>query len=170
MLIIGCGNRVREDDAAGIFVAERLQELGFPSIIHSRDPISLIDLWQGMDVVIVVDAVRTGAPIGTVSAWDLARVAHVVSSPASSHGLGVAEAIALAEHLGSLPKQLRVYGIEGRRFDIGEEMTAEVRSAAQNLVWQLVAQISRGISSSQSIKQNFMTRCSLPGEAKDLSP
>lgn len=144
MLIIGCGNRVRGDDAAGIFVAERLQELGLPSIVHSRDPIALIELWQGLDAIIVVDAVRTGAPIGTVSTWDLARFSPAISSPASSHGLGVAEAIALAEHLGSLPKQLRVYGIEGRRFDIGEEMTAEVRSAAQNLVWQLLAQLNRG--------------------------
>ncbi len=143
MVIIGCGNRERGDDAAGIFVAERLRELGFPSMIQSGDALSLIELWRRSQRVIMVDAVRTGAAIGTVSAWDLSCFSPAISSPVSSHGLGVAEAIALAERLGCLPRQLCVYGIEGRRFDVGDEMATEVKSAVQNLVWQLVTKLNR---------------------------
>lgn len=143
MLIVGCGNRLRGDDTAGIFVAERLRELGFPSIVHSGDALSLIELWRETEAVILVDAVQTGAPIGTVSTWDRASFPAAIRSPASSHGLGVAEAIALAERLGRLPRQLRVYGIEGREFGMGAEMATEVKSAAQSLVWRLVTEISR---------------------------
>lgn len=68
MLIIGCGNRQRSDDGAGILVAERLRELGIGADIG--EAADLIEAWKDADDVIVVDAVVTGAPVGTVQAWD----------------------------------------------------------------------------------------------------
>lgn len=133
MLILGYGTRDRGDDAIGIFVAERLLDLGVPAVIHTGDALELMELWRGESGVIVVDAMMTGAAIGSVHVWDAAHFCSAAGLPASSHGLGVAEAIAMSENLGSLPKQLRLYGIEGRRFGIGEDISPEVMLAGQDL-------------------------------------
>ncbi len=49
----------------------------------------------------------------------------------STHHLGLAEAVELARALGRLPQRLVVYGVEGASFEIGEELTAEVRSGSE---------------------------------------
>src|ERR1019366_9898680 len=95
MRIIGCGNRDRGDDAAGVLVAERLQGLGIDAEARSSEALDLIEAWRGADDVVVVDAVVTGAPAGTVQVWG-GPVRKLGSVSASTHGFGIAEAIGLA--------------------------------------------------------------------------
>lgn len=137
MLIIGCGNRERGDDAAGILVAEKLRKLGIPSEICSGQAPDLIEAWSGHDDVIVVDAVLTGAPVGTVRTWDAAQAPISGKAPTSTHGLGVAEAIELARVLGRLPAQLTIYGIEGQRFEPDSEISPEMDSAIEEVVHRI---------------------------------
>jgi len=47
VLILGCGNPDRSDDAAGILVARRLRELGIPAEEFIGDAPELIDAWSG---------------------------------------------------------------------------------------------------------------------------
>ena len=82
--------------------------------------------------MIVVDAVVTGAPVGTVQAWDGRQPLASPSTTASTHGLGVAEAIELARVLGCLPIKLRVYGIEGRHFRDWSGSLTEVKKPSRN--------------------------------------
>ena len=125
MLVLCCGHPDRGDDAAGPLVARRLREMGRGMEIdareHSGDALSLICTWQEADEVVLVDAVVTGKRPGTVSMWD-ALAAGVAGRPrvGSSHALGLAEAIALSRTLGGLPRRLTLYGIEARRFELGE--------------------------------------------------
>ncbi len=137
MLLIGCGNRNRGDDGAGVLVAERLRELGMPSEICTGEALALIEAWSGFDDVVLVDAVVTGAPAGTVWRWEGPEVKIQENSPVSTHGFGVAEAIKLARILGRLPKRLRVYGIEGRQFDAGSDVSPEALRAVEELTRQI---------------------------------
>jgi len=142
MLIIGCGNRQRGDDGAGILVAERLRELGLEAETHLGDAADLIEAWGTVDEVIVVDAVLTGAPVGTAQAWDGRQLPDSVSTTVSTHGFGVAEAIELARVLNRLPMRLRVYGVEGRRFEPGAEISYEVQGAVEEVVQRIIADLS----------------------------
>ena len=142
MLIIGCGNRQRSDDGAGILVAERLRDLGIPAETRSGEAADLIDAWKGADDVIVVDAVVTGAPVGTVRAWDARQPLASVRTTASTHGLGVAEAIGLAQVLRCLPARLQVYGIEGRRFEPGAAISPEVQRAIEEVARRIIARLN----------------------------
>ena len=139
MLIIGCGNRQRGDDGTGILVAEQLRESGIEAITRIGEAADLIEAWKGADDVIVVDAVVTGAPVGTLRVWDGRAPLAPVSTTASTHGFGVAEAIELARVLNRLPTRLRVYGVEGRRFESGAEMSPEVRGAIEEVVRKIMA-------------------------------
>jgi hydrogenase maturation protease len=144
MRVIGCGNRERGDDGAGILVAERLRELGVEAQVQTGEALSLIEAWSGSDDVIVIDAVMTGADPGRVHVWDDPQNLRPGASPASSHGLGVGEAIDLARALGRLPRRLRIYGIEARRFEQGTPVSAEIEHAAE----EVAQRISRLVSQS----------------------
>src|SRR5690242_8645281 len=104
MLILGCGNPDRGDDAAGRLVARRLREFGVEARENSGDALDLLDSWQGAGEIILVDAVVTGRRPGTVSVWDaLAAPPAIPSSLGASHAFGWPEAVGLARMLGTLP-------------------------------------------------------------------
>jgi len=134
MLIIGCGNRQRGDDGAGILAAERLRALGIDAETCSGESSELMELWNGSNDVIVIDAVVTGAELGAVHLWDAHHALPSGKVSCSTHGFGVAEAIELSRSLDCLPKRLSVYGIEASRFEIGGELSPEVERAIDAVV------------------------------------
>ncbi len=138
MRIIGCGTVDRGDDAAGLLVARRLHDLGVEALERSGEGLSLIESWEGADAVILIDAVVTGRPPGTLTVWDAsdARVAPEFAR-CSTHAFGVAEAVRLARVLGRMPARFVIYGIEGRRFALGSALSPEVMSAAESLARRL---------------------------------
>jgi hydrogenase maturation protease len=137
--IICVGNELRGDDAAGLAVAERLRARGLAAVVEQ--PPNLIDVWAGMDDVVVVDTVRSGTtPPGTVHRIDAARgplPAEMRSG--STHLLGLAEAIELARVIGALPARLRVFGIEGSAFGCGEPLSDQVERAVGQVADELTA-------------------------------
>lgn len=137
MKIIGCGNPDRGDDWAGVLVAERLRELGVDAETHIGEPLVFIEAWCPADDVIVVDAVVTGAPTGTVHVWDGWPPRVPGSARISTHGLDLGQTIELAQALGRLPARLRLYGIEGRQFSPGSNISPEVERAVEWVVRQI---------------------------------
>ena len=142
MKIIGCGNPDRGDDQAGVVVSERLRELGFQAETHTGDPLLLLERWRADDDVILVDATSSGAPSGTVQVWERELPSVPGSAAVSSHGFDLGKALELARTLNLLPARLRVYGIEGRQFDPGAEVSPEVSQAIE----QVVQRIATGTS------------------------
>ena len=134
-LIIGVGNRFRGDDGAGPAVAEQLQSSGMEAIEYAGDGTRLMALWEGADRVVVVDAMRGPRPPGTIRRFDAVREI-LAGTPFAhfSHEIGVAEGVELARTLGRLPSRLTVYGIEGRSFELGEALSAEVARAVEETV------------------------------------
>jgi hydrogenase maturation protease len=131
--VIGCGNVDRGDDAAGVLVARRLRAHG----VDARETATLIDAWNAGDDVIVVDAMASGREVGTVVVWEGADVPDECTCRASTHGLGLTEAIRLARVLERMPRRLRVYGIEGRRFAVGSPMSPEVADAIERVAMEI---------------------------------
>jgi len=149
VLIIGIGNPDRGDDAVGVIVAQRLRQrlpAQVPILQTTGDPGFLLAAWsrrqadpptggQTAETVILIDAVHSGAPPGTIHRLD----AHESPLPAnffrcSTHALGLHEAIELARALGQLPPKLIVYGIEAKDFTAGTGLSAPVEQAAHQLV------------------------------------
>jgi len=146
MKIIGCGNLDRGDDGAALVVSERLRELGLNAENHTGDPLSLLERWSADDNVIVVDAIMTGAPAGTVRVWDR-QLPHLSRGLAvSSHGFDIAKGIELAQALNRLPARLVVYGIEGRQFERGASISPQVERAIESVVRQISSEINQTIS------------------------
>jgi hydrogenase maturation protease len=130
VVVIGVGNALRGDDAAGLAVAENVRAHA-PDRVAVRvcegEPSRLIDAFGDADVVFVVDAVSTGAPVGTLHRFDASH-APVPSRElrSSTHALGIGETLELARALGRLPQRAVVFGLEGSEFGAGEGMTPAV--------------------------------------------
>jgi hydrogenase maturation protease len=122
-----------------VLVAERLLQLGIDAETHTGEALKLIEVWSGDEDVVVVDAVVTGAPAGAVQLWDGCQVTVPRGLAASTHGFSVVEAIELARVLRRLPERLRVYGIEGRQFDLGSDISPEVKQTVENVARQIAS-------------------------------
>lgn len=136
-VVIGVGNELRGDDGVGPAVSRliaREAEPGVSVLAAPADGLALLDSWRGVDVAIIVDAVSSGAAPGTIHCVHGIDDARLISSVRwSSHSFGIPEAIGLARALGSLPKVLTIYGIEGSTFEAGAGLSQPVRDAAQKL-------------------------------------
>ncbi|MFA6575487.1 MAG: hydrogenase maturation protease [Nocardioides sp.] len=136
-LVIGLGSPDRGDDAVGPAVARSVaSRLPGVAVVDHEDPTSLLDLWAGHDPVVVVDAVRSGAPAGTVHWLETGPAAAPVSTRAwrhsghgGTHAVGLAEMVELGRALGRLPARLVVVGIEAEGFDHGAPLTPRVAAA-----------------------------------------
>jgi hydrogenase maturation protease len=134
--VIGVGNAYRGDDAAGLVVARRLRERGVEAIEQEGEPVALIDVFAARDAVVLVDAVQSGAPPGTVHRFDVSDgpLPRELRGSTSTHAVGLGEAIELARALGRLPPLVVVYGVEGARFATGVGLSYEVEAALAPLV------------------------------------
>ena len=136
-LVIGIGNRYRGDDALGCLIADEVRKK-VPETIevieHNGEPASLIECWQEYSTVILIDAVSSGAPAGTIHHIDLqSHPLPVHFHNYSTHAFGIAEAIELARVLKKLPPNITFYGIEGKSFGTQLHWSAFVRKAARKL-------------------------------------
>jgi hydrogenase maturation protease len=135
--VIGVGNDLRGDDAAGLLVARKLTGIcgnDLRVVECEGEPVALLDMWQGCERAIIVDATQSGVAPGTIR-----RIAaHAGPLPpglagTSTHLLGVAEAVELARALGRLPARTIVYGIEGATFDTGSPLSEVVQAAVERV-------------------------------------
>lgn len=116
--VIGIGSPAA-DDQAGWLVIEALQRTDLTErlpcavriVALDRPGAQLIHEFEDADVVVLIDATRTGAPPGTIRRIDRAECFEANRS-LSGHQLGVASALELANALGLLPADVRIYGIE----------------------------------------------------------
>ena len=146
-LLIGLGNELRGDDAAGLLVARAARRLSPADVTiaeHEGEPISLLDLWEGATAVHIADAVGGAAQAepGTVHRFDAgAGPLPATFGGPSTHALGLADTIELGRTLGRLPATLIVFGIEGRRFGAGEPPSPGIAEAAGRVAEAALAEL-----------------------------
>ena len=123
-------------------MAERLRAAGAVVLDCADEPTRLLDQWDGLRTVVVVDALRSGSAPGTLHRIDagdgpLPRDLRL----ASTHAMGIADALELGRALGRAPRRVVVLGLEGAAFGIGEEMTPAVAAGLDELVASVLREL-----------------------------
>jgi hydrogenase maturation protease len=153
--VIGVGNEWRGDDAAGLLVARRLKADRLPEVevAECRGTVTAVrEAWKDAAGVIVVDAVFSGGRPGAIYRFNAhgGEVPVQLSRSPSSHGWGVAEALALGQLFQELPPFLIIYGIEGKNFGPGQEVSQEVEAAIPEAVLRLRREIQAWLGGESS--------------------
>lgn len=159
LLIVGVGNAFRGDDGVGPAVVGLLRDrlkgaqLNCLTIQDAVEPLSLIETWNGASAVVLIDAMCSGATPGSIRRFEAGDGKFPPTGlRASTHGLDVFDVIELARSLSKLPPTVIVYGVEGRAFEVGQPLSAEVAAAFDSVTKRVeedVRSILRGWESSR---------------------
>ncbi|QES47044.1 peptidase M52 [Streptomyces venezuelae] len=153
--VIGIGNEFRRDDGVGWAVVSLLRDRAAQGPLPSDtllaqcdgDPGRLITLWENTGLTVLVDACFPPSAVpGRVHRWCAASgddLGAATPGRHSTHGLGPAEALRLAEALGRAPGHLIVYAVEGADRSLGTGLTPAVACAVPRLARQVEADVEQ---------------------------
>ncbi len=137
--VIGIGQSLRGDDEAGLAAVRLWDETYRKPARHSNlrvelaesPGVGLLDLLEGADAAVLVDAVQSGAKPGTLHKLSESDLAAFLDGAGSAHGWGVAETLALGRQLGleALPLKIVIIGIEVGQIGMGGGLSPRVAAA-----------------------------------------
>jgi hydrogenase maturation protease len=136
ILVLGIGQSLRGDDAAGLEAVRLWQEQYPASAARVRVEMSelpglgLLDLLDGMEAAILVDAMhRTDQP-GGLTRLGPDELAAFTPDSQSAHGWGVAETLFLGRSLYPQVAGCRItlIGIHSEQFDLGAGLSSSVQA------------------------------------------
>jgi len=143
-LVVGVGNRSRGDDSAGPRVVDAVQArlAHVATYLAHGDLSDLVMRWDPEQHVIVVDAMVSGRPPGSIVEVNAVEEHLPIGSGIlSSHGVGLAEAVELARVLDRLPARLTIFAVEAERFEHFGEIGADMTTAIDEVVDRIEALI-----------------------------
>lgn len=137
--VIGIGQGFRGDDAAGLD-AVRLWQSTHADTADRPDVtvaclegsgLDLLEILQDVDAAVLVDAVSSGAPAGSVRIIREAELTGRTNDGPAGHGWGIPEVLRLATAL--LPdmdsREVRLLGIEAGTLGEGRALSSAVEAA-----------------------------------------
>ena len=146
LLVIGCGNPLRGDDAAGPALVRRLWDRGVPDGVRCADGgtggMDVVFQMRGVPEVILVDACRMGGEPGTIFEVPGDEVANLPPlSGINLHAFRWDHALSFARWLlrEGRPDRVTAILIEGATFDVGAALSPAVDEAVDTVADLLVA-------------------------------
>jgi hydrogenase maturation protease len=135
-LVLGYGNRSRNDDGVGWFVVERLDELKLPAVellaAHQLD-VDHAEVISRFDTVVFVDAAIPQSPVPVARTL----VKPGFRSHAVAHYLAPSDLLELAITLFGRAPRAFLFSIRGHDFNFGTTLSAPTESAAREAVRQI---------------------------------
>jgi hydrogenase maturation protease len=142
VVVFGLGNPDRGDDGVGPAVAARVADRHLPDVrvVSPADPVDLLDDGAVAELYVVVDAVRSGKPPGTLMVRDADREPLPEwNGSGGTHALGLDAAVELLRALDRMPRQLVLVGVEAGTFEPGAPLSPLVQRAVPAAVGLVVA-------------------------------
>ena len=150
LLIIGCGNLLRGDDAFGPVMIRRLWEEGLPAGVRCADGgtggMDVAFQMRGVERVILLDACVSGAAPGSLFRVPAEQVATTPPLTGMNlHAFRWDHALAFAKWLlkEEYPQQIDVYLAEAAALEFGAPLSAEIEQAAEKLMPLLRAEMAK---------------------------
>lgn len=139
ILVLGLGNALMTDDAFGYWMVKSLQErFTFPPDVTVLDGgtlgLDLLPQLEGIERLLVIDALEMGATPGTVFRLEGEEVPRAFAGKLSVHQMGLQDLLAVAEFQGHLPPELVVWGVQPQSIEIGLELSPAVAGAIEETI------------------------------------
>ena len=147
ILVLGLGNLVMQDDALGCrTISELERRYRFPDNVILLDGgtlgLDLLPRLEGVDKLLVIDALQMNAPAGEVFRLVGEEVPRAFANKLSVHQMGLQDLLAVAELQGYLPGELVVWGTQTESIEMGMEMSAPVAAALEAVVAGVLGELA----------------------------
>ena len=133
--VIALGHELRGDDALGPALLDRLTRdppADTALLASNGEATRLLNTLTQFRAVVLVDAIVTGAPAGTVHRWNPDDALPALQTLRSStHMLSIADTLALGEALGRELPALAIVGVEALQFTLGAALSTAVAEALE---------------------------------------
>jgi hydrogenase maturation protease len=148
VLVLGVGNLLKSDDGVGVRALQLISErYRFPDRVTLLDGgtlgLDLLPQLDGVERLVIIDAVDVGAVPGTVVRLTEAEIGPALEHRLSPHQLGVKELLAVSRLLGAAPAETVLLGVQPKSLALALELTAEVAAALEQLVPRVVSELTR---------------------------
>lgn len=132
-IVLGLGNTLNRDEGLGVFSLEPLRaRLSGTGEIELLDGgvlgMSLLPLVESCSHLLLLDAVDTGAPPGTVTELAREEIPLFARLKLSLHQLSFQEVLQFANVRGNLPKHLGLVGAQPADISIGVGLSQEIKA------------------------------------------
>lgn len=146
-LVLGLGNTIMSDDGIGPKVIEQLQQDGgLPDGVLLLDGgtlgLDLLPHLEGVQRLIIVDAVEIGKPAGTCVRMAGDEVPMALETKLSPHQMGMKDLLAVARLMGQLPDEIVLIGVQPACLEMDTELTPAVAGALPTLFAMVQAELA----------------------------
>ena len=148
LAIVGLGNKLKGDDGVGVYIAEKLKNLGHANIILAYSSLEsyaykLVEL--NSKTIVLIDAIEAGLEPGSIVFGDAKSIVNEIS-PVTTHTIPLPLIMKIVENELKRHVKWLIIGIQVRDTTIGKPMSIEVIRSADILI---------------NVLHNILTRLSL---------
>jgi len=149
-LIVGCGNLIRGDDAAGPVLVRILSEREMPAGVRLIDGgtagMDVAFAMRGARRVIIIDASHIGVPPGTVHRVPGSELENLSPPEGNLHRFRWDQALGFAQWLlkDEYPDDITVWLIEGESFEPGAPLTESVQTSVEKVAEEIYQDVEAG--------------------------
>lgn len=147
IIVLGIGNLLNSDEGVGVHAVRAMQaeEALIPGVQFLDGGtlgLSLLPYIEGASHLLVLDAVNTGQPPGTLVELTREQIPLFAGVKLSQHQVTFQEVLGLALVRGKLPRQVHLIGVQPVSLELGTELSPPVAALLPELIrraWQVVA-------------------------------
>jgi len=137
--VLGIGNLIMTDDGVGVRVVQSLSEgYVFPSEVTILDGgtlgLDLLTHLEGVERLLIIDAMETGGPPGTIVRMTGEEIPMVFETKLSPHQMGLKDLLAVSVLRGITPPEMVLLGIQPGNIELGVDLTPPVEAQLDTLV------------------------------------
>jgi len=137
--VLGIGNLIMTDDGVGVRVVQRLAEgYVFPPEVTILDGgtlgLDLLAHLEGVQRLLIIDAMETGGPTGTIVRMTGEEIPVVFETKLSPHQMGLKDLLAVSVLRGITPPEMVLLGVQPGNIEMGIELSPAVEAQLDTLV------------------------------------
>lgn len=146
-LVLGVGNLLLSDEGVGIHAVRRLEELNaLPGDVEIVDGgtagLDLLEYLEGVDRLVIIDAVETGGPPGRLVRIAGDQVPAYMALKVSPHEITLPDFLAAAKLRDLYPREVIIWGMQPGSLEVGVELSPAAAAALPNLVDKVILEFS----------------------------
>ena len=146
VVVLGIGNTLMQDEGVGVHAIRALVsryelDVNVKVVDGGTSGMELLPLLEGVDHLIVVDAVRMGKPQASVLRLEGDQVPAFFKTRLSPHQVGISDLLATLAFLGSSPERIVLIGVQPVMLSLGMELSPEVNAQLEGVVSLVISEL-----------------------------